>query len=418
VTALALVVTTGLLISFLCSILEAVLLSMTHSYVALLQDRGERAGSLLASMRSNIDEPIAAILTLNTIAHTVGASVGGALALRIFGDAWIALFSAALTLAILVFSEILPKTIGATYWQRLGVPTAYVLRVLILVLRPVLVPLAWFNRLITPQRQGTPTVSRAELEILAEVGRREGTLDEEEWRVVSKVMNLEHVRVGEVMTPRTRVAGIDVEDGIRGARTAFRNHGHRRYPVYEETIDHIIGVVTLGEILSAEETGVDDLRVVMRPPRFVPESKPVEALIREMRTDRLSLAIVVDEFGGTAGLVTLEDLVEEIIGEIRDEHDPDFEAVRAQPDGTFLIAGATSIDEVNERFLLDLRDEEHTTIAGFLISRLGRLGQAGDIVEVRGGRFEVTAVDGRRVETIRFTPGRKSRQGVRNTSPS
>src|SRR5690606_28538568 len=171
-TALIFVIVIGLIISFTCSILEAVLLSISHSHVALMQERGERAGDLMARMRANLDEPIAAILTLNTIAHTISASVGGAYALRLWGETWIALFSAALTLAILVVSEILPKTIGATYWKRLAAPTAYVLRVLIVVLKPILIPLAWFNRLITPKGKKGPTVSRAEIEILAEIGRR------------------------------------------------------------------------------------------------------------------------------------------------------------------------------------------------------------------------------------------------------
>jgi CBS domain containing-hemolysin-like protein len=406
VELLLLVVTAGLTVSFVCSILEAVLLSMTHSYVALLQESGDRAGALLTRMRSNIDEPIAAILTLNTIAHTMGAALGGALALRIFGEAWIAAFSAVLTLAILVFSEILPKTIGATYWQQLGKPTAWVLRALIVVLRPILIPLAWFNRLITPRRDGQPVVSRAELEVLVEMGRRQGTLAEEEWRVVSNIINLAEVRVAEVMTPRTRVAAADVDDGVNGARALFREHGHRRYPVFEGNIDEILGIVTVGDILRAEDEGMPDLRAVLRPPRFVPETKPVDALIREMRSDRVSFAVVIDEFGGTAGVVTLEDLVEEIIGEMRSEHDPDFEALRALGDGRFLIAGTTGLHEVNERLLLELEDEEHTTIAGFLISRLGRLGRTGDVVTVPGGRFEITNTDGRRIATIRYTPDR------------
>jgi CBS domain containing-hemolysin-like protein len=205
-TTLFLVIAVSLAVSFLCSILEAVLLSISHSYVALLEDRGDPAGRLLARMRGNIEEPISAILTLNTIAHTVGASVGGALALDVFGSRWIAVFSAALTLAILLFSEIVPKTLGATHWQRLAPATAHVLRWMILAMKPVLVPLSLFNRLITPRNQDPVTVSRAELEILAEIGRREGTIDEAEWQVVSNVMNLDEVRVASVMTraPRSR----------------------------------------------------------------------------------------------------------------------------------------------------------------------------------------------------------------------
>ncbi|HEU5209958.1 MAG TPA: hemolysin family protein [Longimicrobiales bacterium] len=400
-TALILVITLGLAISFMCSILEAVLLSMTHSYVALLQERGERSGDLLARMRANIDEPIAAILTLNTIAHTVSASVGGALALRVFGDAWIALFSALLTLAILVLSEILPKTIGATFWKQLGPPAAYVLRVLIILLKPVLIPLAWFNRLITPSGEKGPTVSRAEIEILAEIGRREGTLDEEEWKVVTNVMNLSEVRVDEVMTPRTRVIALDIEDGLDGALELFTRHGHRRYPVYEESIDDIVGIITVSDLLRARQEPDAELRSILRHPRFVPESKPVEDLIREMRRDRISMAVVIDEYGGTAGIVTLEDLFEEIIGDIRDEHDPDFEAMRRAPDGSWRLSGGTSIYEVNDRLNLELPESDHATIAGYLIERLGRLGKQGDVVETPEARFEIVSTEGRRIEWVR-----------------
>ncbi len=400
-TALIVVIVIGLIISFTCSILEAVLLSISHSHVALMQERGERAGDLMARMRANLDEPIAAILTLNTIAHTASASVGGAYALRLWGEAWIALFSAGLTVAILGVWEVLPKTIGATYWKRLAAPTAYVLRVLIVVLKPILIPLAWFNRLITPKGKKGPTVSRAEIEILAEIGRREGTLDEEEWKVVTNVMNLSEIRVDEVMTPRTRVIALDADDGLDGALDLFTQHGHRRYPVYEETIDEITGIITVSDLLRARQQPDADLRSILRQPRFVPESKPVEDLIREMRRDRISMAVVIDEYGGTAGIVTLEDLFEEIIGDIRDEHDPDFEAIRRMPDGSWRISGGTSIYEVNDRLGLDLPETDHATIAGYLIERLGRLGKQGDVVEAPGARFEVVSTEGRRIEWIR-----------------
>ena len=150
----------SLSLSFLCSILEAVFLSITHSWVGVLKERGERAGDWLGSMLDRIEEPIGAILTLNTIAHTVGAVMGGAIALELFGDRWIALFSAVLTFVILVFSEIIPKTLGATYWQSLSVPTAYILVFLTVILKPILAPLSWLNRLIQPRERKRATVSR------------------------------------------------------------------------------------------------------------------------------------------------------------------------------------------------------------------------------------------------------------------
>jgi CBS domain containing-hemolysin-like protein len=403
--SLILVIALSLAISFICSILEAVLLSISHSYVGVLKERGSPAGPLLARMREHIDEPIAAILTLNTIAHTVGAAVGGALAFQVFGSEWIAVFSAALTLAILVFSEILPKTLGATYWQVLAPPVTYVLRVLIIVLKPVLVPLSWFNRLISPRGSRQPKVSRAELEVLAEIGRKEGTIDEEEWQVVTNVINLDRVRVSEVMTPRTRIVAVPLEAGLEGAKRLFLAQGHSRLPVFGASLDDIVGIVLARDAWRAREEGATDLLEILRDARFVPEGKPVEDMIREMREERVNLAIVVDEYGGTAGLVTLEDLIEEIVGEIQDEHEVaplPFEMAEA---GEYRIGGHVPIWEVNDRFQLELSDEPYDTIAGFMLHRLGRIARVGDEVVLQEGKMRVAAMDGRRISRVAFVPG-------------
>lgn len=393
----------SLVVSFICSILEAVLLSLTPAYVALLQEReDDRAGALWAAMRARIDEPIAAILTLNTIAHTVGASIGGALALQVFGNEWIALFSALLTLAILVFSEILPKTIGAAHWQTLAVPSAYLLRGMIILLKPLLVPLAWFGRLFSPKEGAQPTVSREEIEVMAEIGLREGALEEDEWKVVANVMGLGEVRVGEVMTPRTQIVAVPVDAGVASAKDTMLEEGHLRLPVYEETIDNVVGIVLARDLWRADRDGVEDLREVMRPATFVPESKSVESLIREMRRERIKMTIVVDEFGGTAGLVTLEDLIEEIVGEIQDEHEielPEFEEVG---EGECRIAGAAPVWEVNERLDLRIPEDLYDTIGGYIFGQLGRVARVGDEVEVPGGRFRVLAMDGRRIDRVAY----------------
>lgn len=412
-TGLLAVVGAGLAVSFLCSVLEAVLLSVTHAYVGVLKDRGERAGELLGHMRQHIDEPIAAILTLNTIAHTVGAAVGGAMALRVFGNQWIALFSAVLTLLILVFSEILPKTLGATYWKQLAGPAAHTLRIMILVMKPVLIPLSMLNRLIAPRGATGPTVSRSELEILAEIGRKEGTLEQEEWQFLSNVMGLGEVRVGEVMTPRTRMVAIASSATLHDAMELMLHEGHMRLPVYGESLDDVVGLVLARDAWrAARDDDQQPLASVMRPPYFVPETKPVERLIREMRRERINMAIVIDEFGGTSGLVTLEDLIEEIVGEIHDEHEKatsPFEQVA----GEVRILGLVPIWEVNERLNLELKDEEHDTIAGYVLGRLGRIPQEGDEVGVDGGTFTVSAMAGRRVERIVFR-----RAGARDRKPA
>ncbi len=227
----------SLSISSLCSILEAVLLSVTHSYVEVLRDQGSKAGDYLHVMKQKIDEPIAAILTLNTIAHTVGATLGGWQAAIVFGEEWIGVFTGVLTLIILVSSEIIPKTVGATFWKRLGKPSAHVLWWMVILMKPILIPLNLFSRLLRAKKGST--VSRAELEVLAQIGYSEGTIDEDEWQVVTNVIRLGEVTVGEVMTPRTDMVAIPLESSVVEAIEIMLDEGHLRLPVYSGSIDKI-----------------------------------------------------------------------------------------------------------------------------------------------------------------------------------
>lgn len=395
----------SLAVSFLCSILEAVFLSIRHSYVAILKNRGEWAGDFFERARKNVDEPIAAILTLNTIAHTIGASMGGAKAGEHFGSGSVAIFSGLLTLAVLVATEIIPKTVGATYWKQLATPTAYVLNVMIIGMKPILIPLGWLARLLTPSGH-RPTVSRAEIEVLAEIGRREGTLDEDEFSVVTRVIRLDEVSVGEVMTPRTDMVGLPSTATIAEAQELMLGTGHLRLPVYEETIDNIVGLVVGRDVWRATRDGVSDLSTILRPVPFAPESKRVEDLIPEMRAELTKLAIVIDEFGGTAGLVTLEDLIEEIIGEIQDEHEGDEPAAFHELDeARTRIWGGTSLRESYQRLgFTPSEDEEEgfDTVAGFVFGRLNRIPVVGDEVVTESGTFRVTQMSGRRIEYLLF----------------
>jgi len=403
-TALLLVIGLALSISFLCSIMEAVLFSVSHSFVALLRAQDERAGAMLARMREHIDEPIAAILTLNTIAHTVGATVAGALALQVFGDKWIALFSALLTLAVLVLSEIVPKTIGATYWKALARPVAYILQALILVMRPILVPLAFLSRLLTSKRERAPSISRREFEILAEIGHREGVIDEDEWQVVRNVVNLDRIKVEEVMTPRTMLVAVPVDASIEQAQTVMLDEDRIRVPVYEGSIDQVVGILFAHDLWRAERDGVNEIRSLIRPPRFVPASRPVDDLLIEMRSENIKLAIVIDEFGGTAGLVTLDDLLEEIVGAFQDEPDSEYQHFEELDDREVRIQGTVPISKVNERLGLGLPRDQYHTIGGYILGQLGRIARVGDEVELNAGRFRVLTIDRQRIKRIAFLP--------------
>ncbi len=390
----------SLSISFLCSVLEAVLLSATHSYVEVLRDSGSKAGAYLAAMRERIDEPIAAILTLNTIAHTAGAAIGGSIAARVFGEAWIGVFTGVLTLVILLFSEIVPKTIGAVFWQRLGAPAAYVLRWMIVVMKPILVPLNVFSQALRGSHGST--VSRVEVEVVAQIGFSEGAIDEDEWKVVTNVIRLDEVTVGEVMTPRTDIVAVPRGATVPEAMAVMLDEGHLRLPVYAASLDRIEGLLLARDLWRGDREGLEEIDSLVRPVQFTPDTKLVEDLIPEMRKHRAKMAIVVDEFGGTAGLVTLEDLIEEIIGEIQDEHEEDepvsFEELAG---GGVRIWGGVPVREANDDLGLDLPADVHDTVGGFVFGALNRIGRVGDTVGIPGGgRLEITSMRGRRIEYV------------------
>lgn len=410
-TELVVVVAVVLAASFLCSVLEAVLLSVTHSHVALMTKQGHRAGPVLERMKRRIDEPIAVILTLNTIAHTFGATAAGAIATEVFGDVWIGVFSAVLTFAVLVFSEIIPKTLGATFWKRLAGPSAHTLRVLGIAMRPVIVPLGWLSRWIGP-KHGAATVSRAELAVLADIGRREGALDEDEFRVMSRVMRLDAITVGEVMTPRIDIVAVPADASLRDAVDVMLDGGKLRLPVHEGSLDRIVGLLLARDLWRAAQ-GVGDgtgdrtatVREITRPMQFAPASKTVEDLIREMRAARTKMVVVLDEFGGTAGLVTLEDLIEEIVGEIQDEHESDEpQDFRVLPGGQVLVWGGTPAKDVEEQLGIQLGDE-YDTIGGYVFGALDRIPRAGDEAPAGDGNLRVVKVRQRRIEYVLFTPG-------------
>jgi CBS domain containing-hemolysin-like protein len=320
---LALYVALAIGVSFLCSIMEAVLLSVTPGYLASISGEKPDTSSRLRRFKENIDEPLAAILSLNTIAHTVGAAGAGAQALKVFGSAWVGLFSAVLTLAILFLSEIIPKTIGAVYWKQLAPSVTRLLGWLILPLRP----LVWLSGLasrVISSRHNPVHVSRDEIRALADLGAQQGVLDEDESRVVEALLRFRTMTAAKVMTPRTVIFGLPADETVGEVVKRYQRLSFSRIPIYRGSIDTLVGFVLKDEILERaaqgdSETALDDLR---RELFFVAGTIRLSHLLDLFLSSREHIAAVIDEFGGTAGVVTLEDLVETLLDlEIVDEVD-------------------------------------------------------------------------------------------------
>lgn len=316
-------VTLALGVSFLCSISEAVLLSVSDGYIRLLEERGRRAGHMLRALVRDIDRPLAAILTLNTIAHTMGAAGAGAQAAVVFGSAAVGVFSAVLTLLILVLSEIIPKTLGTHHWRRLAPAMAWFVCALIVILTPFVRLSRALTRWLTGGRP-REGFNRGEFAALAETAAQDGHLSSHELDVVKNVVLLRERPVSELMTPRTIL--FSLPEAMR-VETFFHKHDAERFsriPVHSGDADHVTGFVLRSDLLLAYGRGNRDrlLGHYRRELRAVPEGLSGLRALEQAIATRCHMLLVVDEYGSTEGIVTLEDLMESVLGQqIVDEGD-------------------------------------------------------------------------------------------------
>lgn len=309
-------------VSFLCSILEAVLLSITPAYVAHLKETGSPAGRVLDRQKTDPERPLSAILSLNTVAHTVGAAGVGAQAQIVFETLSVSVISAILTLAILVFSEIIPKTIGATYWRPLAVPSAYLTQVLTIGLWPLVLMSRGIGRLIS-RENATAGMSREEIAALAELGREQGVIDQSESEGLRNLLRFQKYKVSDVLTPRVVAFTLREDQTVSDAVNDERPLRFSRIPLLRPD-DRFAGYVMKDEVLAAAARDEHDrpLRELAREVMVVSAVAPLRKVFRRFLRNREHLAVVVDEYGSFAGIVTLEDILETLIGsEIMDEVD-------------------------------------------------------------------------------------------------
>ena len=313
----------ALSISFLCSILEAVLLSAPMSFVSMLEKEGRKGAPLLKKYKQDIDKPIAAILSLNTISHTVGAAGVGAQS-EVFGSQFFAITSAILTLLILVFSEIIPKTIGASYWRKMAIPCARSIHVLVIVTYPLVLMSELITHIFSGKKQQT-SVSREEVSAMVTVGAEEGVLEKKENRMIQNLLKLDDVKARDIMTPSS-VAEIAEESMT--LREFYQNDAFRQFsriPVYnEENDDYIKGYVLRQTILEKLSEDKFNLRLtdIIRPVLTFQENENVSKIWEQLLAKKEHISIIIDEYGCFRGIVTMEDVIETMLGtEIVDEKD-------------------------------------------------------------------------------------------------
>jgi CBS domain containing-hemolysin-like protein len=399
-----------LLFSAILSGAEAAYFSLGRTRLKeLAEEQGERPGPLTPLLQQP-HELLVTLLVGITVVNIGASALAAAIAEQLFGRHGLAIAIAAMVFLLTVFGEVLPMTLAVEYPLRFASWVSRPVVWLSIALKPIRVGLGAFTaitiRLVgSERRRGRPEISEEELRTLVDVGAREGVVERSEREMIHRVFELEDTLVREVMVPRPDMFCLDVTTEPAELLPLLREHLHSRVPVFEETVDQIVGVLYTKDLLPylAGLPADFSLRPHLHPPYFVPGSKRADALLREFQAKKLHLAVVVDEYGGTAGLVTLEDLLEELVGEIRDEYDEDERLIQRVAPRSFRVSGRLAIDELNTVTGLQIPDDAFDTVGGWVLDLFGRVPHKGEKTEADGVRVAVEKVERTRVLEVLVT---------------
>ncbi len=395
-----------LIVSFLCSIFESVLLSLTRPQIEVLMQREKRAGRLLSQFKENMDVPIAAILILNTAAHTIGAAVAGASYQNVFDAGTLWLFSIIFTIAVLFFTEIIPKTLGVTYAPRLASPVAHGIRWLTVILRPLVA----LSEKVSQSLRGDveiPVTTSEEIRLLATLGRSRGVVGADTAGMVVGATQLRYLHAHDIVLPRENVRFLSGEMDRGEAMEFVRQTGHSRFP-FSKTRDlkDVSGMVLAKDLLYwllQNEANDIDWEALTKEALIVPPSVPLIQLLRTFQDKRRHLAIIVNEYGTVEGIATLEDVLEEIVGDIFDESDLPLREFQALADGSYIVRARIDLRKLSAKLAIAWDPKiEATTIGGFVTEKLERIPKAGDTISWKGYQIEVLRADQRRAKLLRI----------------
>ncbi|HPM80905.1 MAG TPA: hemolysin family protein [Candidatus Anammoximicrobium sp.] len=399
----------ALSVSAMCSLMEAALLSLTPSQLAQISVRRPAIGAVWQRFKDNIERPIAAILVLNTAAHTIGASVAGAEFDELFGDKWILVFSLVFTYLMLQFTEILPKTLGVKYNQTIAVLITRPLSVLIRTLRPILAAIHWINRPFEGKPDaGKPRAGVEEIIALAGLARLAKQITSHQERIIKGATRLSRLRVREVMIPVQHVSFLSSSMELSQALVVAHFEAHTRFPVCENNDrDRVVGYVNFKELIYFMRTNPNDtgLAGVIRPLHHAAPEDSAADLLRLFVEQHIHIAVVQDPQGRTLGIVALEDLVEELVGEIEDEFDRLPRLLHALSGGTWIVGGGVRLAEVNARLGTALEPLSET-LSAWLTRRLVESPKPGDVIREQGITLTVRRVRrGRVFEVVAAAAG-------------
>lgn len=402
------IILTMLTISALCCMVETAILSSSKARLTLLAQAGDKRAKAALSMLNPPDQMLATILLVFNTLNVFSATLTTVVMVNTFGETGVAYATAIISVATLLLTEALPKSIGAKFPEPLTLASAIPLQILVKILFPATWAIKQFNSFVLYilglNRHKNPDFTESDLRGAISLGLQSGTIHAREHRMLDAVLDLDDLTVADVMIHRSAIIALDINTLPENVPTVLGQLKHSRVPVYKGKQDNIIGflfvrdyLAALGQVTSRHEI---DLKQHIRPAYYVPETTPVGYQLIEFLKNRKHLALIVDEYGDLQGLITLEDILEEIVGEIADEHDPAMTEVQTTPDGIITLPGRFAVRDANRRFGWNLPEDNAVTMAGLMMDVLGHLPAQGESTIINNLRLVVSNKRGHRIERM------------------
>lgn len=374
-----------------------------------MEDQGNKRASAVLKMSENYDKLLSTILVGNNIVNILATSLSSVLfASLIINNASLAttVSTIAMTITVLIFGEITPKMLAKMRPESVAMAFCPILKFFSVVLFPITIIFSGWKALIGKifKTERTATVTEGELITIVETAESEGELKEHESQLIRSAIEFEDLDVKDIMIPRVNVVAVDDSSDMDAIYNKFTESGYSRIPVFHETIDSVIGIIHEKDFYAILHDGGNSVKDIIQPSVCVSDSMKISTVLRMLQKAKVHMAIVIDEFGGTEGIVTLEDILEELVGEIYDEHDEVEELFRPQPDGSYLVSGNENVDEMYEKLELDPpEDINSTTVSGYVVELMDKIPVVGEAVENDSLRFEVTKATAKHVHEVRVT---------------
>lgn len=384
---------------------ETALMTSNKLRMRNLAENGDKRAAKVLKVTENTDKMLSAILIGNNIVNLTASSISTALTLKIFGSKLVGIATGILTFLILVFGEITPKNVASKNAENMALAYIGVISFLVTLLTPVIFIVNTVAKFVisifNKNGDDNNAVTEEELRAMVEYSHEEGVIENEEKKMIVNVVDFGDTVAGDIMVPRVDMVMVDEKSSYEEILQVFREERYTRIPVYEETPDNVIGILNVKDFLLIEDKENFIMKELLREPLYTYEYKKTSALMMDMRKTGANIVIVLDEYGITAGLITLEDMLEEIVGEIRDEFDADEdEGITKVSDLEYLIDGSTNLDDINDRIGLSLSSEEYESIGGLIMEKLGRLPVEGEIINFDNIVLTVKKMDHARIEKV------------------